>query len=105
MADKARIETILDSITRDEFFECRALRHSWRYTTVDKKDRGRTLVQGTICTRCGTQRWQEIDARTGELREGRTRMKYEKGYLLTGLGRPTRADNGAIRLRSLEAWK
>jgi hypothetical protein len=56
-------------IVRAEHRDCRLWGHSWRCTTASQ--RGRGIIQGLQCVRCGAERFIAIDARTGARRSKR----------------------------------
>lgn len=80
----------------DEFVECRALAHAWRYTTVDRD--GRKFIQGLECGRCRTAKYVTLNHR-GEVE--RTRYRYPNGYLMPGADLTSARGRGELRLRAL----
>lgn len=78
----------------EQFAMCRTFLHAWNYTTVEQK--GRELIQGLQCLRCGTIRYVKIDGRTGE-RKGNT-YDYPDGYVLSEGGPLSAKERAVIRL-------
>lgn len=83
----------------EKFLYCREMGHNWRpYTAGRFKDGGyeRTLR----CSRCRTQRVQEISARGVVLRNN---YVHPDGYLSpAGMGRIVGEGRGALRLESIK---
>lgn len=76
--------------------ECRALGHAWKYFRVTSK--GSYHVQVVLCSRCDATRLQTISRRTGIIKQ--TRIKYNKGYVVVGLGYLSKEERGKLRLRA-----
>lgn len=60
------------------FTECHVLKHAWRRVSIVSADDG-TKVVTIVCSRCGTERIDPINAR-GVVH--RRRYRYAPGYLL-----------------------
>ena len=80
---------------RDDVLECRSMGHAWTHLNDAEFERRRgeivRFVRTEECTRCGTQRWREVDLVVGMITRRGTR--YADGYLLEkGSVKPTRVD-------------
>lgn len=83
-----------DRTVQPEYRMCRVFGHAWDYTTV--KQQGREYLQGLVCSRCGTERFVRINARSGVTKG--SRYSYSDGYLFKGGGALTPAERAELRL-------
>jgi hypothetical protein len=81
-----------------EYGMCRTWQHAWDYTTVKRK--GRDLVQGLACIRCGTMKTVKIDSRTGERLANY--YDYPDNYTLKEGGSMTQRERAALRLSEVK---
>lgn len=92
-----------DSVSRainhwtDRQIHCRSYGHNWSARTVFHRPGVYTIVQH--CPRCTTERERDMTER-GEVM-GSWRMRYQRGYLLAGLGRVGSDGRNLLRLASL----
>ena len=77
---------------------CRDFGHAWEPFTAHLI-RGGGYEQILRCQRCTTTRNRLLDRRGEQVRSG---YGYADGYLITGLGRLTGTDRGALRIASVQ---
>lgn len=81
-----------------EHLLCRdtGIRHRWEPLTAQRETKG--FSETIKCGRCGAEKTRYL-TKTGLIRK--TKIVYPEGYVRTGEGRVTKAENAAIRLTAL----
>jgi len=79
--------------------ECRMYGHSWRPMSA-RRDHAVNLIKAVYeCYRCGTERHQELNGRTGHVYA--QWYVYGPDYLMKGLGRITGDGRDVLRLETI----
>lgn len=81
---------------QDAIVQCRIYGHAWRPLTVRRHGLGFVVTQS--CHRCRNMREQNMDSRGYGTP---WKMRYEDGYLLTGLGRIDQEGRAVLRLAAI----
>jgi hypothetical protein len=81
-----------------EIIQCRTRGHAWELVNVSYLKKTHRYTQVLGCTRCLAAKEQVLNE-AGEIIT--SRIWYQKGYLVAGLGRIGKAGRGVLRIHAL----
>ena len=81
-----------------DYEECRLYGHAWNTESVGFSSK--SIEEGLVCTRCSTERINQLQRRTGIITN--SRYKYPKGYLMPTGEKFGREERGQLRVRHLQ---